>query len=132
MPGIRYAFFCEDLRPEEGGKVTALGMFGPSFVVHGQEPSALRSLAFYACIANPDHGRYPYRVRISGDPLPQALEHRGELSAAPDKESQNVCIVMSSVPLLQAGSITAEIVVESEPEVRAVVDIAVRFAPAPT
>jgi hypothetical protein len=70
-----YSLFCDDLRREEGGKITLVGLYGSEMIVHGSVPTALPKLALVVT--------YSERLGESDDPLELLVYFPGDSDDAP-------------------------------------------------
>lgn len=132
MAAIRYAFFCEDLRAEEGGKTTAIGLWGSECLVPAF-PAVMRSLAFHAHIANPDGASVPLLIRVDGpfvSPM-RPPEARHQLPASPVKTTNNLNMVFGPVVLARPGNVTVTLRLEVDPPVEETFTLAIISRPAP-
>jgi hypothetical protein len=127
---IRYAFFCEDLRHEVGGQVTAIGMWGARLNVPAF-PAIIRSLAFHAFVYNPARLAAPFELELTGAlvPLPEAGRFKDVLPIADDKVGTNLNIVFGGVVVERPGPLTMHVRIASEPVIAQSYSIEVALAP---
>jgi hypothetical protein len=131
MASIDYAFFCEDIREEKGGKLAALGIPGRQLRIEQPAPGLLRSLAFLAYVSNPEHQAYPFRLVIDGPGLPpNFVKVEGRLDfSGPEVSGHHLNVTIPGViPVSVAGDFVAVLTIESDPPVTARVVLQVTFA----
>ena len=129
MPEIRFAFLCEDLRPEAGGLTTAVGIMGERLDV-AILPGQLRSLAYFIRIHNPERIAYATALRLAGPFGPGVPTDAvvGTLPVPdPGFDGSNLLVQISPVPLTAPGVITASYRIESDPPVEVHTHVEVRL-----
>ena len=72
-----YSLFCDDLRREEGGKVTLVGLYGSDMIISGSFPAALPKLALIVT--------YIERPGESDEPLELVIYFPGDSDDAPSQ-----------------------------------------------
>lgn len=109
MISIAYGFFCEDLRPEIGGKTTAVGLWGTGMVL-AELPGLIRSLAFHALVVHPPDFTCPYELGLSGPFEPQITEPAtGLLVAEPGKASTSINLIFGPVRFSREGTVVVHV-----------------------
>src|SRR5438552_2742384 len=115
MVTLEYAFFCEDVRNEEGGRITAVGMPGGDLRLKGAPPGNLRSLSFVAHFANPDRETTQVRITINGPGLPQdVVVFENDLKTKTDETGHFVNLIMGPLTIPTAGDFVARVEVPGE------------------
>jgi hypothetical protein len=116
MAQVSVCFFCEDIRPEEGGKISAMGLMGHQYVFNrSEEPPFLRSLSFYAYVRNPERVAHPFSIAIEGAPFEKPLQVRGTLPVEADKTANHIFVSITQPRVVGAGTLTGTLTVETDP-----------------
>ena len=114
LPELRYAFFCEFVRPEADGKTTAIGLWGDRCVVQSAAPALLPALGLHAFIANPDGIQCVIEIKLTLPDM-EPIIHEVDLQVVPGKTGTNVNFNLFGLPLNQPGEVVAEITIKSDP-----------------
>ncbi len=100
---IAYAFFCEDLRTEVTGQVSAVGLWGAQCNM-GAIPGALRALAFHAFVEHGGLGA-PFRVSIAFPGQAPAPDIEGVFTPDPATSGQNFNFLLGPVMVSEPGEV---------------------------
>lgn len=99
---LLYGFFCEDLRTEASGQITAVGLWGAQCNVAAFP--GLRSFAFHAFVENTDE-EAPFVITIAVPGQPEAPPVQDVIRPTPNTVGQNFNIMIGPVPLDGPGEI---------------------------
>ena len=114
-PEILHAFFCEFLRAEMSGQMTAIGLWGETVRISVPPPIILPSLCFHANIRNLGHLAFNAKVRITlpgGDP---PIEVTAPVKSDPTQESQFLNVNMATMQIKQAGEVVGLVATSPPP-----------------
>lgn len=104
-----YGFFCEDLRAEQSGQVSAIGLWGPQVSVVAFP--ALVRFAFHAFVENADEeAPFTITITVPGQPAPPAMND--VLRPTPATVGQNFNISLGNVPLTEPGEMRVRFQIE--------------------
>lgn len=120
MAEIVYAFFCEDIRQEVHGKITAVGMWGRQCIVP-TIPALLRSVSFCVLVHNPEGKAYPFRILLDapGVELRPEVSTRleGTLTPASSRSGQLLGFGLAPMRIKAEADVTVTVAVDSEPPI---------------
>lgn len=113
MTRILYAFFCEDIRVEAGGRVSAIGLWGSGFELRSL-PQRIRSIALHLAIANPGLQPHPFKVSISGPGIDKPIETEGELATDADRSTNTLTWLVEGLVISQPGTFVADVEIRAD------------------
>ncbi len=109
---VRYAFFCEDVRTEVGGKTMAAGLWGAAIVVP-EFAAVLRTLCFHAYVDNPTRAVTTFEMTMTGPMEPKAEGvFKGQLPIDLGKTGTNLNFIFGPVKLTGPGEIAVALVLQ--------------------
>lgn len=112
---VLYGFFCELLRAESSGQVTAIGLWGSECRIAASLPASLPSLSFHAFVLNPDQAPVKARLKleIPGSPSPDPVEM--DLISKQGNVGHAINFTMLNVPVLAPAMarMTLELIAET-------------------
>lgn len=89
-----YTLFCDDIRKEEGGKLTLVGLYGPELIVFAPLPAILPKFGMLITyVERPQESDAPLELQVSfpGDPEGEP-SHRISVSDDVVKSFRNVSV----------------------------------------
>ncbi|CAN5923113.1 hypothetical protein BH11MYX4_BH11MYX4_05470 [soil metagenome] len=116
MAEVLYAFFCEDLRVEQSGQTTAVGIWGERAYV-GAFPAMLKSLAFHAYVSNHAREHFHFVVHMRGPFDPGEIRQEGDLVMEGHHIGQNINLLLAPVVFTEPGVMSATLVIGSDPPI---------------
>ena len=106
MPEVRFKFFCEDVRSEVNGKVSAIGLLGNTMLIIGAPPTRLRAIAFLAYVSS--NVPFEFRFTLNGPGLP-ALEQAGRAEIQPPQTGTFLNWIVEGPTVVAAGRFVARL-----------------------
>lgn len=123
MARILFGLFCEDLRIEQSLQVTAVGIWGSEVQVPAF-PAVLKSIAFFACVDNPELLAYPFTITVDLlDGAPRTF--RDVIDTSEGRTAQTFNIVFGPVMIGRPGVVRATFILETTPPEVAVFELGV-------
>ena len=108
MPAeVKYAFFCEDIRQEVAGKITAVGLWGERCTFLSSPPGTLRNLAFHAHILNPESTALRLQLRVHAERAP--LDQTVVADVPQGSQQTNLNFITGGVRFEEPDTVVAEL-----------------------
>jgi hypothetical protein len=126
---ISYGFFCEQLRAEEGGKTSALGILSDVIYLQGTAPFLLPSLALHVHVKNPMRTAFDVVFRLD---LPGGVttpEFRFPVEVNNTSVGHNLNLNFGNIVLTQLGMISARVRLETAPPIEREFQLEIRPLP---
>jgi len=126
---IAYGFFCEQLRAEEGGKTSALGMLGDVVYLQGTAPYLLPGLALHVHVKNPARTTFDVVFQIDWPGGVSTPEFRFPVEVNATSVGNNLNLNLGNVVLTQPGTISASVRLETTPPIETEFHLEIRPLP---
>ncbi len=106
-PQVLYGFFCEHVRDEVGGTVTAIGLWGDQCRILGQAPQVI-PFAFHAYIRNRAGLKLPLEVSLR---IPGAtpIDLNTMLKPSAGSVGTNVIVNLGMASFVEPGRVVARV-----------------------
>jgi len=130
MPEIRSCIFCDIVRSEIGGKVSALGIFGEQIRISGPAPHVLPSFGVLVFVADPEQLRafdVHITITLPGEAQP-ALDQVYRAEGIPGRRGYTFALQVLQLEFKNEGPLLANIELGTEPPVRRTFELDVVFA----
>jgi len=129
QPEIAYGFFCEYVRPETGGKITAIGMWGERCRFMSAPPGVLTNLGLHIYVVNRAQRSYPVVVRVYIPGRPDPIEWSFSLNVVSGAVGNNINMNIANLVFPQPGIVRVNVKIESTPLVEREFKMDVSFEP---
>ena len=126
---IQYGVFCELIRVESTGQITAVGMWGRVIRLQGYGPAILPNLSFHAYLWNPDEETLKADASFTIPGLVQNPKFTVPVTPEKGMNGYNLNFALAGVPLTESGEITLCLEINTDPPIVENYKLDVQFMP---